>query len=249
MLQSLPKMPPFQRFAEGVLLVLAAVGGAACSASDAQGGPPPIGAAGAGATNPTGSGGSGPAGSGGTGQPGTGGTGAGATPGSGGTGATGGGGASKDAGDDVTFDWPESVPGRGECKPGTYQGTFQCTYTDPMGGNPIPANGPITLKLVQSQNGEFLEVQDGLLDGTANVFFTFRANISGKLDCKTASFSGSLINGIYSGFLIVNGTFQGPLSSQYDLLKYAFVGGTWQLIVGGVGGSCNGTWSANYTGP
>ena len=225
------------------MLLGLALGGAACSASDAQGSSPGMGStAGAGATDPTGSGGSGPPASGGA--PGTGGTGG---PSSGGTG-----GSStppKDAGSDVVFDWPESMPGRGECKPGTYTGTFQCTYSDPMSGFMLPVNGPITLKLEKSQTGEFLEVRDGLLDGTTNATFVFRANISGTLDCKTASFTGSLINGIYSGFLIINGTFQGPLASNYDLLKFAFVGGTWTLTANGIGGSCPGTWSADYTGP
>ena len=240
-------MKPYLRAIEGAMLFSAGLAGLACSASDGRSGSPEMGTtAGAGAGDPTGSGGSGTSATGGGPGAGSGGTGAGATPGSGGIGGAG---SQKDAGSDVTFDWPESMPGRGECRPGTYQGTFQCTYTDPMGGNPIPVSGPITLRLVQSQNGEFLEVRDGLLDGNANLVFIFRANISGKLDCKTVSFTGALINGTYSGFFVVNGTFQGPLSSQYDLLKYAFVGGTWQLTVNGAGGGCTGTWSANYTGP
>ena len=227
-------------------MLSAALAVAACSASDAQRGSPDLGGtAGTGGDN-GGSGGTGRVGSGGTPAAGTGGTGgAGASPGSGGTS----GGSQRDSGSDVGFDWPESVPGRGECKPGTYQGTFQCTYTDPMGGNPFPSSGPITLKLVQSQNGEFLEVRDGLLDGTANAVFILRANISGQLDCKTASFSGALTNGTYSGFFIVNGTFEGPLRSQYDVLKFAFVGGTWELTPNGLGGKCVGTWSADYVGP
>jgi len=103
--------------------------------------------------------------------------------------------------------------------------------------------------MVQSQNGEFLEVREGLLDGTANLFFTFRADISGRLDCKTQKFDGKLENGVYSGFLVINGTFQGPLSSDYDRATSQFSNGVWSLVVDMGNGGCNGTWSASYQGP
>jgi hypothetical protein len=113
----------------------------------------------------------------------------------------------------------------------------------------LPVSGPISIRLVESTSGEFLEVRDGVLDGTANTFFTFRADVQGKLDCYRASFTGNLINGTYSGFLIVNGSFEGPLSSSYDSQSVALTSGTWQLKVAVSGGGCTGTWSANYVGP
>jgi len=164
-----------------------------------------------------------------------------------GTGATGG----TDSADSgaLHFEWPDTEPGTGQCKPGLYEGTFQCTYTDPSGGGAIPVSGPISIRLVESTSGEFLEVRDGVLDGTANTFFTFRADVEGKLDCYRGSFTGKLINGTYSGFLIVNGSFEGPLAASYDHQGVALTSGTWQLNVAISGGGCNGTWSATYVGP
>jgi hypothetical protein len=105
------------------------------------------------------------------------------------------------------------------------------------------------MRLVESTSGEFLDVSDGVLDGTANTFFTIRADVRGKLDCYKATFSGNLINGTYRGFGLINGTFEGPLSSTYDHQSVALTNGTWQLKVAVTGGSCTGTWSATYAGP
>jgi hypothetical protein len=156
----------------------------------------------------------------------------------------------RDASADVGFDWPEGDGGKNPCKPGVYQGSFACTYSPGDAGVGLfPVSGPISLKMVQSSQGEFLEVREGLLDGTANIFFTFRANISGKLDCKTSRFDGKLEKGVYSGFLVINGTFQGPLSSDYDRIGSQFSNGVWSLAVDMGNGGCNGNWSAAYTGP
>jgi hypothetical protein len=239
-----------------------------CSASDtvATRGTPPTKttttAGGSGATG--GSGGSGgTGGSGGSGA--TGGSGgSAATGGSGATGGNGGGGGvagsnsggrggtsppPRDASLDIGFDWPEGTS-KNPCKAGFYQGTFACTYSPGDAGIGLfPVSGPISMKMVQSQNGEFLEVREGLLDGTANIFFTFRADITGKLDCRTSKFDGLLEHGVYSGFLVINGTFQGPLSSDYDRLTSQFSNGVWSLAVDMGNGGCNGTWSAAYMGP
>jgi len=231
-----------------LLALCAAVATAAggCSGPADQAGRP-SGASGSGAAGGTdnttaGSGGTGAiAGAGSSG--GSGSSSVGGTSGSGATGGT-----SSDAGD-VHFEWNETDPGTGQCKPGLYEGTFQCTYTDPSGGGALPVSGPISIRLVESTSGEFLEVRDGVLDGTANTFFTFRADVQGKLDCYRASFSGNLINGTYSGFLIVNGSFEGPLSSSYDHQGVALTSGTWQLKVAVSGGGCTGTWSASYVSP
>ena len=156
---------------------------------------------------------------------------------------------SRDGGSDVSFDWPEG-PVKNPCKAGVYQGNFSCTYMPgDAGGGTFPVTGPITLKMVPSQQGEFLEVREGLLDGTANVFFTLRADISGRLDCRAAKFVATLEHGIYSGFLVINGTFQGSLSSDYDRAASQFSNGVWSLAVDMGNGGCNGTWSAAYVGP
>ncbi|HMJ56245.1 MAG TPA: hypothetical protein VK540_29460 [Polyangiaceae bacterium] len=213
----------------------------------------PGGTGGSGATG--GTGGSGAAGgTGGSGATGGSGGGVGGAGGAGGTNAGGRGGTTsppvRDAAPDVTFDWPEGTTGKNPCKAGVYQGSFGCTYSPGDAGVGLfPVTGPISLKLVQSQNGEFLEVREGLLDGTANLFFTFRADITGKLDCKTSKFDGKLEHGVYSGFLIINGTFQGPLASDYDRISSQFSNGMWSLAVDMGNGGCNGNWSAAYVGP
>ncbi|HMI86017.1 MAG TPA: hypothetical protein VK550_18100 [Polyangiaceae bacterium] len=201
-----------------------------------------------------GSGGSAATGGGGGGGSGGGGGGAGGAGGAAGTNSGGSGGTTfppvRDATPDIGFDWPEGTTGKNPCKPGVYQGNFACSYSPGDAGVGLfPVAGPISLKMVQSQNGEFLEVREGLLDGTANLFFTFRADITGKLDCKTQKFDGKLEHGTYSGFLVINGTFQGPLASDYDRIASQFSNGNWSLIVDMGNGGCNGTWSAAYQGP
>ena len=219
----------------------------AAGSSDSGGSSGGGGSGGSGGSTATGGSGGGGSGGGG-GQGGAGGAGAAAGTSSGGRGGT----AMpppRDASSDISFDWPEG-PVKNPCKAGVYQGTFACTYSPGDAGVGLfPVSGPISLKMVQSQNGEFLEVREGLLDGTANIFFTFRANISGKLDCKTQKFDGKLENGVYSGFLVINGTFQGPLSSDYDRVASQFSNGAWSLVVDMGNGGCNGTWSAAYQGP
>ena len=232
-------------------LAFAATTLARCAASDTVATRDrPTGATGGTSSAATGSGGTGVSGASGS----VGGSGVGSSGGAGGAvaGASGSGGASppvRDASLDITFDWPEDA-GRNPCKAGVYQGSFECTYQmGDSGLGSFPVSGPISLKMVQSQQGEFLEVREGLLDGTANVFFTFRADISGRLDCRTSKFDGQLEHGVYSGFLVVNGTFQGPLSSDYDRAQSQFSNGVWSLAVDMGNGGCKGTWSAKYVGP
>jgi hypothetical protein len=110
--------------------------------------------------------------------------------------------------------------------------------------------GTITFHLSQmTGNGEsFMSTASGTFNGTAATFFSIMANVGGTLDCGTGKFTGSLTNGTYTGFLLLNGTFMGPLTSDYNGTTFSFVNGTWLLTVPGQG-SCPGTWSANYTGP
>jgi hypothetical protein len=231
------------RHAGHALVCALALSIAGCSATDRQ---RPVGNSDP--NDPIGTGGSG-ANTGGSGATaGVGGSAGGATPGSGGTGA----GQALDAGDDVRFVWPEAPPpGTGPgCLPGVYQGTFECTYTDAQdAGVALPVSGPISLRLVQSQQGELLEVRDGTLDGLGNLLFVFRSDIAGELNCNTSQFTGTLVNGTYSGFIIVNGTFTGTMNAGYDTTNFQLIGGTWQLAVNGGNGNCAGTWSANYFGP
>jgi hypothetical protein len=151
--------------------------------------------------------------------------------------------------------------GTGTCKDGTYSGTFACTFVfNPDAGGDastvaadaggLMITGNISFKLMQmTGNGEsFIDTASGTFSGTAAAFFAISANVGGTLDCNSGLFKGSLTGGMYSGFLFINGTFSGPLDSQYNGATFSFVNGTWLLTVPGEG-SCPGTWTANYTGP
>ena len=226
--------------------------------------PPPAnrgGTAGVPATS-TGSGATGGSGaSGGTGGTTTTGTGTGGSTGGqgGGAGASGAGAGGTGAGDagsldaskpDITFGWPETVPGL-KCKAGRYQGTFTGTYASsaaiiPL---PIPVAGDIDLTLIQSANGEIFEITNGKLSGLANLIFPFSADLVGKLNCKTSKLdpTTALKNGNYI-VLGANFSFEGPFLGDYDKVGAAFVNGTWDVkeptpIYGGTG-----AWTASWVG-
>jgi hypothetical protein len=149
--------------------------------------------------------------------------------------------------------------GTGNCKDGTYSGTFQCTFVfnpDAGAGSTASADagglmitGTISFNLTQmTGNGEsFIDTASGSFSGTAATFFAISADVGGTLNCNSGVFKGNLTNGMYSGFLFINGTFSGPLDSQYNGTTFTFVDGSWLLTVPGEG-SCPGTWTAAYAG-
>jgi hypothetical protein len=154
-------------------------------------------------------------------------------------------------GGDVSAKGPCSGLGTGTCKEGTYTGTFSCFY-DADGGTMAPdgglsITGTLTLTLTRSSSGEFVDTASG--NFTANtVGINATANIGGTLDCNTGWFTGMLTNGTFMGWLIINGTFNGPLGACYNGATSSFVNGTWVMyIVDQAGkpiGTCPGTWSA-----
>jgi hypothetical protein len=152
---------------------------------------------------------------------------------------------------DLIFDWPETVPGL-KCKPGRYHGTFDGIYASsatvfPL---PIPVAGDIDLTLVQSANGEVLEITNGKLSGTADLIFPFAADLLGKLNCKVSKLDPA--TALKNGHYIVLGLmfpFEGPFLGDYDKAAAAFVNGTWDVkepnpIYGGAG-----SWTATWVGP
>jgi hypothetical protein len=158
----------------------------------------------------------------------------------------------------VSFDWPETIPGQGKpCKAGHYVGTFECTYkpagTPDGSAGGLPITGPIDFKLQQAQNGEFLEVSGGTLDGLALIAIHFKAEISGKLVCGTGAFDGTLVNGSYAiDPFPAGGTFNGPMngfSTNTPPCAGTCLSGTWALHETGAAGTghigtCPGTWKA-----
>jgi hypothetical protein len=158
----------------------------------------------------------------------------------------------------VVFDWPETIPGQAKpCSAGHYTGTFTCNYqpagTPDGSAGGLPITGPIDFTLMQSQNGEFLEVSGGTLDGLALVLIHFKASIVGKLSCSTGAFSGNLDNGSYAiDPFPAGGTFVGPMSgfsSSTAPCTGVCLSGTWALHETGAAGTnhigtCAGTWTA-----
>jgi hypothetical protein len=141
----------------------------------------------------------------------------------------------------VRFDWPESAPSTGTCLPGTYAGQFTCELN--AGGifPPGVVTGPVTFRLEQSSNGEFLEIQDGTLTGqTTGV--TFTSPLGGKLDCSTNTFHADATNGTF-GVPPFSGTFGGTLDGKLDRPTQTLTG-TWSLTATGSNVPCIGPWSA-----
>jgi hypothetical protein len=149
----------------------------------------------------------------------------------------------------VTFEWKESLPGQGTCKPGKYTGMFTCDYIQMGQTMPlVVVSGPITITLTKSMSGEFLEVSDGQLDGIAQGIIGFTSMLTGKLDCNTLEFTASAVMGTY-GFgdpkLFPFGTFEGALTGTLDTATLV-LSGDWALTEN-MGGVCAGPWTASFT--
>lgn len=154
----------------------------------------------------------------------------------------------------IAFDWQETTPGKNECQPGTYSGTFTCNYTGPGidPSAPFVATGPVVFTLMKSQNGEFLEISDGHIQGLADLIFDFNSKLQGRLDCTTNMFTAMAVEGTYGlgdANLLPVGLFQGTLSGTLDRSS-ATLSGEWSLMVTdglGAGGTCVGPWTATWT--
>jgi hypothetical protein len=108
----------------------------------------------------------------------------------------------------ATFDWTETLPGKGTCKAGRYVGGFECTMPG-VTGLPVSISGEIAFNLTGSPEEQSLTVEDGTLSG-----LFFGAELSGNLDCQQDAFTG-LSDG---GMLDVGGpgTFTAWLAGAYD---------------------------------
>jgi hypothetical protein len=153
----------------------------------------------------------------------------------------------------IMFDWQETTPGMNDCQPGTYTGTFTCNYTGPGidDSNPFVATGPVVFTLTKSQNGEFLEISDGHIQGLADGIFDFHATLQGQLDCSTNMLIGMAMDGAYGlgdADVLPVGAFEGALSGTLDRSS-ATLSGDWNLSITdglGAGGACVGPWSATW---
>jgi len=172
----------------------------------------------------------------------------------------------------VNFDdfvMPEVVA-PGDCKPGNYTGTFQCSYTGPLSSSPFEINGVVSFALSESSNAEVLVIENGLLDGWGFVFFF--AYLNGDLNCATGDLAGTATEGFYS--LVIKGcsgastdvpgtncaitdkndpnyvpwtvnlegTYSGVLDKATDTIT-----GVWSMMPTDIGGSCDGAFTVTYT--
>jgi hypothetical protein len=152
--------------------------------------------------------------------------------------------------------------GTGICQTGTYSGPFSCGfYFDMDAGTTPPADGGsadgglfvitgnLSFSLKQSMSGELgQDVASGTFAISSGLFISGMATLGGTLDCATGAFTGALSNGTYNVFFgIFTGSFDGPLTSEYNGTTFSFVNGTWSLTVPGEG-YCQGQWNADFTG-
>ena len=105
---------------------------------------------------------------------------------------------------------------------------------------PFTVSGPVSFTLAQSENGEFMKITDGILEGNA-MGYVFTAALAGQLDCDTNEFAADALNGTY-GTPPFNGTFAGDLSAQLDRTSQT-LNGSWSLSPNGFQ-PCVGPWSA-----
>jgi hypothetical protein len=142
----------------------------------------------------------------------------------------------------VHFTWPEATLD-GPCLAGTYEGTFSCALGPGLFGlPPFTVSGPVSFTLAESENGEFLEITDGALNGEA-MGYVFSATLAGQLDCVTNEFAADALNGTYgaTGFP-PGGTFAGDMAAQLDRTSQT-LNGQWSLSPNGFT-PCVGPWSA-----
>jgi hypothetical protein len=90
----------------------------------------------------------------------------------------------------VSFDWTETLPGRGTCETGVYTGVFSCSLKN---GNLLTsflsAQGTVTLRLGASTERSQLPVE-GELGGPL-----FGGSVGGSLDCASDTLNANIGDG------------------------------------------------------
>jgi hypothetical protein len=151
----------------------------------------------------------------------------------------------------IMFAWEETAPGATNCQAGHFVGTFMCDLT-PEGGtaeDSFSITGPVELTLTKSQNGEFLEISDGHINGFALAIFNFDAALEGKLECSTAQLAANAKDGsigLGDANLLPVFTFAGQLAGTLDASGDT-LNGVWSFPVttpAGPLGTCSGPWTA-----
>lgn len=158
----------------------------------------------------------------------------------------------------VKFEWAQTAPGSGgakNCRAGTYVGgsTYTCSPVvdgfDSSGfGAEITAT--LSIQLVESADGEFLQISDGDFSSLTLDTFGMLADLKGMLDCKTLMFTATTQNGSWGlgdpnfGVLPL-GTWEAQLVGTLDPATGTLTG-TW-MVSGSVPFVCMGPWSARLS--
>lgn len=147
---------------------------------------------------------------------------------------------------DVRFEWRETVPGQGGCRPGVYVGRFACRQG---GALLFPVEGNMRFRLAGSEEDQVLNVVDGELAGFSSMLTgkLLNADLMGTLDCISGDFEGRTENGEVFAAPFSNvfpflsgGAFEGTLDGTIDT-RTATVSGRWTMS-GSL--ACNGDFSA-----
>ena len=161
----------------------------------------------------------------------------------------------------VKFDWAQTAPGMGaakSCRAGTYIGssTYMCSPVDDglglgdLSGFGVEITATLSIMLVESADGEFLQIANGQFSSLTLDTFGMLANLKGNLDCKTQQFTATTQDGSWGlgdpnlGVLPL-GTWEAELSGTLDPATGTLTG-MW-MVSGSVPFVCKGAWTARLS--
>ncbi len=129
------------------------------------------------------------------------------------------------------FDWQRTMPTGGECLPGHYKGEFAGQYSPAltMTFGIFDITGTVEFDLFDKGNGEFLEIENGVMEGIAIESVPFTGEIVGTLDCATGWAEAYLVNCMYVVAVVLPALFEGPAYGIYDKINHVFVDGVWSV--------------------
>lgn len=116
---------------------------------------------------------------------------------------------------DVTFEWPETPTGQGKCGPGTFAGSFSCTFPDyPL--TPYAGQASFTVTAVPDAQEALFVLTGELADPLGVGLPLFYTSLTGTLDCG----NNQLLAGGREGFAVAqpdmpSGPFSSSLSGNY----------------------------------
>jgi hypothetical protein len=136
----------------------------------------------------------------------------------------------------------------GECRPGSYQGSFTCTqptvaaplWAAGLGGNQI--TGSFAFRLEPTGKANSFELIGGSLHSADNAFFKLDANITATFECGRP-LRGKLAEANYTIIFGAATPFESPFDASYDEATGRFVDGSW-VVKNDTITQCNGTWTA-----